>query len=428
MKLSTNQFVKSFILLFNLFLFNFSNISAQARLVLNNGGLIVLNGGNSTNSIYLVLDNPNANAMTRITSGHIISENEFNKIKWNIGTTAGTYTIPYGIGTSIYIPNSMTTSGAAGSGNLTFSTYTGNWQNSAYLPTGVTNFVNNHGLDNSWAALDRFWRIEPTGYTTKPALANLQFTYRDIEHSVASNVITEAGLVAQRYNFALNSWDDYMPGGTANTATNVLTVASLPSAELHTWWVLVDAASVLPVEITSFNAKCNGSSVSLTWQTASESNNNYFVLERSADGIHFEAIATIPTQNGNSSITQYYSATDNQPLATKAYYRLKQVDINEHYSYSSVTVVTCNDAVSIEPNITIYPNPAVDYMNVNIKNLKGTKQLTIYNAIAQEMAKEQTANEDDQLQFNVMSFAKGTYILRIDVDGAFYQAIKFVKK
>lgn len=423
------QFSKQLILiLFYNCTFLLSNVCfAQARLIINNGAIIVLNGGSATNSIYLVVDNANPNAITRNTTGHIISESEFNKIKWNIGNTAGTYTIPYGIGTTTYIPNTLSTSGAAGGGNLTFSTYPGNWLNSSYLPTGVTNFLNNHGLDNSWAALDRFWRIEPTGYTTKPALANLIFTYRDIEHTQASNAISEAGLTAQRYNFTQNSWDDYMPGGTDNATANNVTVASLPSPELHAWWVLVDAASVLPIELSYFNAACKSDFVALNWQTTSEQNNNYFEIERSENGNDFTSIGSVISQNGNSVTPQNYSFSDNNLISNKTYYRLKQVDLTGNYSYSSIISVTCNISAEVA-NIILFPNPVVNELNVSIKNLPGNKQVTIYNSIAQVMANAAVNIDDTQLQFNVTTFAKGTYILRIDVNGEFYQAIKFVKK
>ena len=77
-----------------LFLFLFSAISSgfsQARLILNNGGIV-----NITNNAFVVIDNPNPTAISRNTSGHIISEGEFNRVKWNIGTTAGTYVVPFG--------------------------------------------------------------------------------------------------------------------------------------------------------------------------------------------------------------------------------------------------------------------------------------------------------------------------------------------
>ena len=89
---------------------------AQARLVLN-GAKVNINQG-----AYLVVDNPSTNAITRL-SGHIISEGENNIIKWNMGTTTGSYILPLGSDNTNYIPVSFTKTAGTGSGNFLFSTY-----------------------------------------------------------------------------------------------------------------------------------------------------------------------------------------------------------------------------------------------------------------------------------------------------------------
>lgn len=416
-----NKYLLGFLLFF-ICLNGFS----QARLILNNGGIV-----NITNSAFVVIDNPATNAITRNTFGHIISEGEFNRVKWNIGTTAGTYVVPFGIGAAEYLPVTMTTSGASGaSGSLTFAMYpVGSWLNTSNLPTGVTNFVNNYGANNSAFAVDRFWRIEPASYTTKPALTNLIFTYRDIEHSVASNAITESNLIAQRYNTTSDSWDDYMPGTATNIVSNTSTVAGLPSTELYTWWTLVDNNFVLPIELTAFNVKCDGNKVTIYWTTASENNNGYFEVERSSDGVNFVSIGKIFSQNSNSSAPLNYSTVDNNPINGKSYYRLKQVDKNVNYSYSALVTNTCNSATTITPIVSVFPNPATDNLIIDIKRLPGTKSFMIYDVIGQEMTSKTIASEDENVQqlLDVSSFAKATYILRLDLNNELYQIIKFVK-
>ncbi len=89
---------------------------AQARLILNGAKV------NLTQGAYLVIDNTATNAITR-NSGHIISEGENNRIKWNIGTATGTYTIPWGYGNTDYIPLTFTKTAGTGSGHFLFSTY-----------------------------------------------------------------------------------------------------------------------------------------------------------------------------------------------------------------------------------------------------------------------------------------------------------------
>ena len=402
------------------------NCFSQARVILNNGGII-----NITNGAFVVIDNPATNAITRNTSGHIISECEFNSVKWNIGTTTGSYVVPFGIGAAEYLPVSFTSSGAAGAtGNLTFAMYpVGSWLNTANLPTGVTNFINNFSSDNSVFSMDRFWRIEPANYTTKPALSNLVFTYRDIEHSVASNAIIESNLIAQRYNNTNNSWDDYMPGTTINTTSNTATVAALPSAELFTWWTLVDNRFILPIELTAFNAKCDGNKVNIYWKTASESNNDFFEIERSSDGINFSSVVKINSQSTNSLHPLNYSAQDNNPLNGKSYYRLKQVDKDAKYSYSSLVTVSCQDAIAVSPVVAVFPNPATNNITIDMKGLPGKKSIMIYDVIGQEMVNKtlESQNENIQQAFDISAFAKATYILRLDVNNELFQIMKFVK-
>lgn len=402
------------------------NCFSQARVILNNGGII-----NITNGAFVVIDNPATNAITRNISGHIISEGEFNRVKWNIGTTTGSYVVPFGIGAAEYLPVSFSTSGAAGAtGNLTFAMYpVGSWLNTANLPTGITNFINNFSSDNSVFSVDRFWRIEPANYTTKPVLSNLVFTYRDIEHSVASNAIIESNLIAQRYNNTNNSWDDYMPGTTINTTSNTATVAALPSAELFTWWTLVDNRFILPIELTAFNAKCDGNRVNIYWTTASESNNDFFEIERSFDGINFSSVVKINSQSSNSLQPLNYSAQDNNPLNGKSYYRLKQVDKDSKYSYSSLVIVNCTNSVIASPVVTIFPNPVTENLTLNILGLPGKKNIMIYDVLGQEMMSKIITPEDDNIQqlLDVSSLAKATYILRLDVNNELFQIIKFVK-
>lgn len=405
---------------------------SQARFILNDGGIVNLNGGNAATSIYLVIDNPAVGAITRINSGHIISEGEYNKIKWNIGVTPGTYTIPYGIGAATYIPQSITTSGAAGaSGTIIFSTYpTATWLNSADMPAGMLHVNSYLGLDNSYSVIDRFWRIEAQNYTTKPALSNMEFTYRDIEHSVASNSITEANLVAQRYNDVTHEWGDFLPGGTDNTTTNEVYGAVAPNSptpQLYTWWTLVDFQSPLPIELTAFNAECAGSLVSLNWKTASEHNNSYFSIERSADAQQFETIGRVSTRDGNSQLPQSYAFSDPQPLNGIAYYRLRQVDADGQFSYSAMVRVTCSGGTSAGPLVSIYPNPATEFLNVGIKNLPGSKQIMLFDLLGQLLATRTEADPDVIAWFRVSELARAAYVVRIDVDGEFFQAIKFVK-
>ncbi|OFY73185.1 MAG: hypothetical protein A2265_02280 [Bacteroidetes bacterium RIFOXYA12_FULL_33_9] len=115
-----------------------------------------------------------------------------------------------------------------------------------------------------------------------------------------------------------------------------------------------DPADILPIELISFNASVNFQNVDLTWTTASEHNNDYFVVQRTQNLIDFEDIATIDGA-GNSNEMLNYSATDESPLEGTSYYMLKQVDFDGKFTFSEYVAVTFENKSEI--NVRLFPNP-----------------------------------------------------------------------
>lgn len=97
----------------------------------------------------------------------------------------------------------------------------------------------------------------------------------------------------------------------------------------------------LPVELIAFTAKLQHPNTLLFWQTASEINNHFFAIERSANAQDFETIGMV-YGNGTTSFTNSYSFTDTQPLFPVSYYRLRQTDFDGSTSYSSIVMITEN--------------------------------------------------------------------------------------
>jgi len=108
----------------------------------------------------------------------------------------------------------------------------------------------------------------------------------------------------------------------------------------------------LPVELLSFDAKPNGNVVDVTWVTASEFNNDYFTVEKSADLYSYAEVGKI-FGAGNSSVPLQYALTDPDPYQGVSYYRLKQTDFNGNYAYYGPVAVQFNSsAISIFPNVS----------------------------------------------------------------------------
>jgi hypothetical protein len=109
----------------------------------------------------------------------------------------------------------------------------------------------------------------------------------------------------------------------------------------------------LPIEIASLSTVAYTDKVCVLWSTASEKNNQYFVIERSKDGIHFEETGTV-NGAGNSARLLNYSFCDKDPHEGLSYYRLKQVDFDGQYAYSVLKSADLHSAYGITG---IYPQP-----------------------------------------------------------------------
>jgi hypothetical protein len=119
-------------------------------------------------------------------------------------------------------------------------------------------------------------------------------------------------------------------------------------------WVRANAAALLPVELVDFTAKKEINQVNLSWQTASESHNGGFQIQRSTDGRNWETLSFAPG-NGTTQEVQSYDYTDRLPLPGMNYYRLMQIDFDGQSAYSKVVSV---DMANAGNGIRISPNPA----------------------------------------------------------------------
>jgi len=112
-------------------------------------------------------------------------------------------------------------------------------------------------------------------------------------------------------------------------------------AILFSDWTVSTKTAPLPVELINFYAKCVNDRVNLNWLTASETNNNYFTIERSKDFLNFEKVLDYPGA-GSSNNPISYSAIDPSPYEGSSYYRLMQTDYDGTFTYSNTVPVNCD--------------------------------------------------------------------------------------
>lgn len=167
----------------------------------------------------------------------------------------------------------------------------------------------------------------------------------------------------------------------------------------------------LPVELLSFNAFAQGEINQLEWITASETDNDYFDIQRSQDGQHFEEIGRVQGA-GNSAHNISYYFKDLQPFE-KSFYRLKQTDFNgsTKLSYTVTVIRTAGNG-----DFTLWPVPAASHVQVSFNSPKaGNTVLEILDLTGRLVLQhEQPAEEGPNSIFLDLSGLKGgIYYIRI---------------
>lgn len=187
---------------------------------------------------------------------------------------------------------------------------------------------------------------------------------------------------------------------------------------------------VLPITLLYFTGSMVEDKVYLDWETASELNNDYFIVEKSADAVNWSSIGSVDG-NGTTNIPHQYQLIDGQPFIGKNYYRLKQVDFDGTISYSRVIVIEVNNSKTSENSFTVLPNPTAGPIvativssidqNVNMRildisgRLMGNKDISLAKGV-------------NQLKLDLTKYPAATYILSYtDKDGKEFTA-KVVKQ
>ncbi|MEA3447440.1 MAG: T9SS type A sorting domain-containing protein [Bacteroidota bacterium] len=211
--------------------------------------------------------------------------------------------------------------------------------------------------------------------------------------------------------------------GSVDTGSNLVTPVDYPysdhfdhgSYNFTETFTLGSEKEPLPVELIAFDGTCHEDFVDLSWTTASEINNEIFLVQRSVDGNVFETIGNVQGA-GNSNQLEKYDFADEKPVPN-AYYRLKQVDFNGDYKYSNIINVKCINAS--EPQFAVYPNPFREELNVIVSNLPDSRfTIKIYSMdsrLVKNYQFEALTEETHKILF-LDDLAPAMYVIRIISD------------
>ncbi|MBK7851617.1 MAG: T9SS type A sorting domain-containing protein [Bacteroidetes bacterium] len=189
----------------------------------------------------------------------------------------------------------------------------------------------------------------------------------------------------------------------------------------------------LPIELTFFDAKLIEDIVSLSWNTASETDNEYFTIEKSRNAEDYAEVVKVPTlaPGGNSTTLLCYSTNDEQPYEGLSYYRLKQTDFNGRFTYSDPVVVRYEKLSGFSLNV--YPNPSYgDVVHFSIEGKKNQDvKLLLYDLYVKECFSGSLQTEADQLSVYTMDPSvlpgRGIYIVKA-LSGKYCKSKKLIIK
>lgn len=152
----------------------------------------------------------------------------------------------------------------------------------------------------------------------------------------------------------------------------------------------------LPIELVAFTGSEEQKIVHLYWKTGTETNNNYYDVERSSNGIDFEKVATVDSKapNGTSLGPLEYNTTDNDLRSPVYYYRLKQVDKNGTFKRTGIISVRIFAA-----EFTIYPNPNTGVFSIEVPSLNMSEPMTVvvYNSLGEKVYESVQTIVNDQI-------------------------------
>jgi hypothetical protein len=178
----------------------------------------------------------------------------------------------------------------------------------------------------------------------------------------------------------------------------------------------------LPIELISFDAQKFGNDVLISWSTSTETNNDYFIVERSSDGEIFEVVVR-KSGAGNSSTKLSYSDLDREPKSGDNYYRLTQVDFDGQPKTFNHMVRIVSFKVATFQEVKLHPNPnSGDRLLLEMTEpAAGNYKVEILSSSGTLVRQQQFNIESETLYYEReilrgLNLAKGAYYLRLQKD------------
>lgn len=180
--------------------------------------------------------------------------------------------------------------------------------------------------------------------------------------------------------------------------------------------------AALPVEFSFTRVEAVNEEVHISWGTSSEENNDFFVVQRSAEGQSWNSLKKIQGA-GTTLKAQEYNFTDSAPLSGLSFYRIKQVDFDGTTDYSRIMNVNMsNESSSTQLNINeVYPNPFNSQINLEIISpFSGNGRIALFDLNGNELKSKSMpwmAGENQLILKNLDALPSGYCVLVLSING-----------
>jgi hypothetical protein len=282
-------------------------------------------------------------------------------------------------------------------------------------PVSFWNSVNPAGIQERSS---KVWRISESSHNNINT-ADIYINFS--ESDSAANINADESLLKLLVS---NDPDDWSGAAVYDAQYNSGFVAQFDDVPINDGMYItlgntspINSTTPLPIELLSFDAKLRGDYVDITWTTATELNNDYFVVERAGEDLVWEPILNVPGA-GNSNTLLNYREKDREPLEGISYYRLKQVDFDGGFTYSDPVSIFISN-LSDSDDIFMYPNPATNgsvFLRIPFAARGYETDLFMYDASGKQIANQRINSETEIQEFSFGNLPPGIYFVAIKSD------------
>ena len=381
--------------------------------VISNGGALSITGGGTTTTVTVSQTNFTSNEVNTGSDayGGAIYQNSGNlavfDCLFNSNKVYNNSSITYGEAVAIVGTAVASFSGSRFTGNMNDNGGTDNYGGAIYASGTPTVSVDSCSFSGNSADATRGIDIYSSASGSNFTITQSSFA------SVANYDIVAA---ASTINVT-NSGTPTHNGATVNVSGGSFTPVS-PSVVSYSG-SCPTSIIILPIELTKFEGACINNQITLLWQTATETYNKVFYIEKSTDGVHFNNVGKL-NGAGTSNHSINYSFIDASSTETDAYYRFRQFDFNGNSSLSQIIHVFPTCAPKPVSDMVLFPSPTTDRLSLNFTLFENaTVSCSIQNDMGQIVFQNQEQNLSSgfqEINLETRSLASGIYFIRIRIN------------